>query len=705
MNGIIFCVCLTLAISVLQSVLKWCRKECRKIQVKKESQQNRNQWWIWSRDAAKGLLSCYFLLHQNARWKPDTKVNILWACKLRSTIERWDLLYTLSRRVIQSGSLIKLDLLKSGNLMTLWKEWESSQEWSLRNSRQCWNCTILRFIRRKPDLSIEQNLRLKNFEARNGNVETSAVVKNQRVKQHEQRSLGDCWQWNANGQCSKGDSCSFRHDKDKRAKSTQPNPSPRSSAQQNKRNASRSKSPRGRSPSGKMARLPCKDHLKGTCTNSFCGKKASSRMLALQVRKWMQILVISALTHTARLTNSPAWSKKKNGDKIAVAILKSTRQLGCVFQDMEPPKSSSILRESSDTREPIRCVRFTIAMLRHANIRDQKPSHGIICPGDPHNRNPNAPKFEDRSSKEETERQERDAREAAWKMARCILNLKEKHKTTFFSPSENWCLPSPSTIKPEEREFVVDSGASMHMISKKDLNSAELETVTTSRSPTIVITANGEVQTNEEATVYIRELYIFLTMKLLEDTPAVPTLAKLCDEHGYSYEWINGQNHISLKMVFEYSTIRKTSYQSWFLVFLQLPRARLFHELIFLISIRFRVKWKCGQTSTERPVLFWNIRRVVTWTNQNPKTQKKEDHETGTEKPYSDIPERLQEFRKNLVDERVPEHRDSHASSSHEPSLEPMRSVDLGKHSIYTHVPKDRNCEIQNYKGSMQKTQ
>ena len=60
----------------------------------------------------------------------------------------------------------------------------------------------------------------------------------------------------------------------------------------------------------------------------------------------------------------------------------------------------------------------------------------------------------------------------------------------------------------------------MHMISKKDLNSAELETVTTSRSPMTVITANGEVQTNEEATVYVRELDIFLTMKLLENTPA-----------------------------------------------------------------------------------------------------------------------------------------------------------------------------------------
>ena len=79
----------------------------------------------------------------------------------------------------------------------------------------------------------------------------------------------------------------------------------------------------------------------------------------------------------------------------------------------------------------------------------------------------------------------------------------------------------------------------MHRISKKDLNSAELETLTTSRSPTTVITSNGEVQTHEEATVYVKELDIFLTMKVLEDTPAVLSPGKLCDEHGY--RWINGQ--------------------------------------------------------------------------------------------------------------------------------------------------------------------
>ena len=56
--------------------------------------------------------------------------------------------------------------------------------------------------------------------------------------------------------------------------------------------------------------------------------------------------------------------------------------------------------------------------------------------------------------------------------------------------------------EPEEREFVVDSGASMQMVRKKDLISAELETMRTSRNPTTVMTANGEVQTRQEATVY-----------------------------------------------------------------------------------------------------------------------------------------------------------------------------------------------------------
>ena len=47
--------------------------------------------------------------------------------------------------------------------------------------------------------SIEQDIRNKNFGARNGIYERNAVVKNPGTKQRGQRILGDCWQWESNG--------------------------------------------------------------------------------------------------------------------------------------------------------------------------------------------------------------------------------------------------------------------------------------------------------------------------------------------------------------------------------------------------------------------------------------------------------------------------------------------------------------------------
>ena len=272
-------------------------------------------------------------------------------------------------------------------------------------------------------------------------------------------------------------------------------------------------------------------------------------MLDLQDQEWLQIWGKCSYAHR-QVDEQPSERSKQNDDKSAVAMLKkqelhdrrgkpvvcrdtrhaqghgpvvcsssNTRQLGCVFQDMEPPKLSSILRKSSDMQKPIQRVKFTKATASHAKIRDQNPSLGYICPGEPHQRSPNAPKFEDRSQ-EETEWQEQGAREAAWRLAKSFQNYKGEKQSNILLTFGNRCLPA-STLKPEEREFVVDSGASMHMIIKKDLNDAEMDTLTKSRSPTIVITANGEVQTHEEATVYVKELDIFLTMKVLENTPAV----------------------------------------------------------------------------------------------------------------------------------------------------------------------------------------
>ena len=98
----------------------------------------------------------------------------------------------------------------------------------------------------------------------------------------------------------------------------------------------------------------------------------------------------SARMHIARLMNSQAKGPEKNDDKNAVATLKKhdlhermgqpvvrskatresdhehikcssshTRQLGCVFQNMEPPKLSSKLRKGSNMQKPIQRVKCT----------------------------------------------------------------------------------------------------------------------------------------------------------------------------------------------------------------------------------------------------------------------------------------------------------------------------------------------------------
>ena len=219
-----------------------------------------------------------------------------------------------------------------------------------------------------------------------------------------------------------------------------------------------------------------------------------------------------------------------------------------------------------------------------------------------HQRSSNAPTFEDRSQ-EETEWQEQGAREAAWKLAKSVSKFKEKNISTFFSLSEKRCLPA-SNLKLEEREFVVDSGASMNMIGIKTLSDAEMDILTKSCSPTIVITANGEVQTHEEAAVYVKELDIFLTMNVLQNTRTVLSLGKLCDDNGYSYGWINGQKpHLIKKRDpdnLQYGELRSNC------------GSRLVIELfLWFLSFNFNDTFKTEEA------LFYIFFKLVFFTNHN----------------------------------------------------------------------------------------
>ena len=212
-------------------------------------------------------------------------------------------------------------------------------------------------------------------------------------------------------------------------------------------------------------------------------------------------------------------------------------------------------------------------------------------------------------------------------------------------------------------------------------------------------------------------------MKVLENTPAVLSLGKLCDENGYSYEWINGQkphlikngiriicnteNFVPIVVPGLSSSSSGSSSTS------RTPLRQESHSssssssspsspTVGDLSVREREDVTNSDISpvpVSKLVDDSSGRPDEDQANKIPKTNKKETTITRGDPLCSDnseIPEWLQEFRENLVDDEIPLQGGSHASSSHEASLEPieMRREDLGKHNVHTHFPKDRNCEI-----------
>ena len=160
---------------------------------------------------------------------------------------------------------------------------------------------------------------------RNGNCERNAVVKNQETKQRDQRTLGDCWHWEANGQWSRGDNCSFRHDINKRAiKDIAESFSELFYAAEWEKCVENLKSQR-RESQWKNVSIALQGKPQGTCTNSFCEKMVSSSMLVLQVGEWTQIWWRGSHAHR-QVEEHPRKRSKKKGDKSAMAMMKRNEQ-------------------------------------------------------------------------------------------------------------------------------------------------------------------------------------------------------------------------------------------------------------------------------------------------------------------------------------------------------------------------------------------
>ena len=104
-------------------------------------------------------------------------------------------------------------------------------------------------------------------------------------------------------------------------KMTQSNPFSNSFMQQNERKTSMTRRPRGKSLSGRMFPWPCKDYLKGTCTNSFCKKWHPPECLFYKTKSGCRFGEKCSSAHR-QVDEQRSKRSETNDDKSAVFMLK-----------------------------------------------------------------------------------------------------------------------------------------------------------------------------------------------------------------------------------------------------------------------------------------------------------------------------------------------------------------------------------------------
>ena len=102
-------------------------------------------------------------------------------------------------------------------------------------------------------------------------IETGVSARSHKGKNVSvERRMGECYQWKANGQCSRGGSCSSRHGSDRGQRAQSSSLAPMAHTLIDGRKPSKGFWPRRESRSGKKGQKACRSVLTGKCTNLSC---------------------------------------------------------------------------------------------------------------------------------------------------------------------------------------------------------------------------------------------------------------------------------------------------------------------------------------------------------------------------------------------------------------------------------------------------
>ena len=533
------------------------------------------------------------------------------------------------------------------------------------------------------------------------------------------RRKGICYQCKEIGQCSKGDQCSFRHGSNDRAQKPDHNAAtPSKPSFSWGRSVSRTRSVRGKSNPGMILRQPCRYYLKSTCTLSPCeylhppecqfyktetGCKAGDECLFPHHK------VDEQPNKKPKKKNDHSHKGRESKDKNAVAVVKTVPQLGCVARlgSIGFPKRKTALGKpdakslGTDPKSTVHSVYATSSKYpgKERTIARKNTSQKSLSAKSLRNlRTGPMKRLKDNS----------DVPEARLGiLPKIFTSSKRTTKTTFYSPSEEWYswLRQQKRRRKESLWWIPELLCTWSARKTFTLLSWRPWGHRGVRRRRWRPTARCKQEKKQQ---YTSKNWTYSWRWCFLKKPPQFSLGKLCEDRGFTYHWTSGQKpHLTKKGKKIHFNI--SNYVPFVVPGLSTSSSTTptptsstssSQDSVFDVS-RYTENPVLERSGSMSDDLRWNPLHKPTETENRNKDEGREEVQSDL---LHDLPDWLQEFRENLVDESVPtesrrnpshENRDT-SSSSHELPMESRRKVERGsgKHSIYTHFPKDPNCDI-----------
>ena len=535
-------------------------------------------------------------------------------------------------------------------------------------------------LKTKVKRSTDQKLRWRNFDARHGRIQTAAVVRDRKGMSGVEGGKGICYQWKEQGQCSKGDQYSFRHESNDRAQKPEHKAAaPSEPSMSGVRSVSRKRSIRSKVTMGSFFDNRADDIWRVLARDRLVNIGILSSV-NLTAQKQGVKSGISVCSRNIRLMNNQTTSQRKAN--IPTQEEKATRRtlwlMWNVYRNsFASRKSRSLwnLKEAPSLWET-RCKKswdrvdqYDSYSLRFVKqVSEKRKDHRLKKYKSKFLISEVPTLWNMRTDLRKRLKDNSDVPEGRlWNLAKNKHKVKEKEKAAFYSPAEEWVLPAASTKEQEER--VCGCLRSEYAYGQWERNSL------------CWVGDHEDIKKSDDG-----DDGQWRGANKRRSDSTCQTLGLICQSDA---SWGNSRS----------SFAREALQRTWE----KLPLDQ------WSETIKNGRKIDCNSANCVPSSPPTSSSQDTVITTEYPATERSEwKWQRITQWPFvQGVPEWLEEFKDSLADESVPEHRDA-SGSFHELPLKPRANVVSGKRTAFLPLPEGPKfrhlLENRDYKGFLQQT-